>query len=310
MNQKTLNREVCFEGIGLHTGRVVRLCIKPAGRNEGVLFKRVDIEGAPVTRACLETMSHSTRGTNLRISTDEQVHTIEHLMAALYAAGIDNALIELDGPEPPALDGSAFPYLCAVKEAGTRELDAPRKVYELRTPFKLEEGNAVIIAHPAPRLRVSYTLEYANRHIGCQFFDFEFSEENFELHIAKARTFCLEEEVNLLRKMNLAQGGSLENAVVFSEEGPLNPSLRYPDEPVRHKILDFIGDMYAAGLDINAHFICLKSGHQMNRRLFSRLKGRDLIVEKSRETSEQWDVRRIEEILPHRFPFLLVDRIV
>ncbi|MBI4871055.1 MAG: UDP-3-O-[3-hydroxymyristoyl] N-acetylglucosamine deacetylase [Candidatus Riflebacteria bacterium] len=309
--QTTLARETSVQGVGLHTGQHAILRFHPAPPDHGIVFKRVDIPGGPLFPVTWQTVTDGgIRGTNLEVH-GHTTYTVEHLLAACHGLGIDNLLIELDAPELPVLDGSAQPIVARFQEAGLVSQDAPRRVYRLRQAVDFSDERGSVTAVPADVTRISYTLQYSNPVIGCQFKDLVLTAESFCQELAAARTFCLLEEVESLRLRNLGLGGSLENAVVVDNDRVLNDSLRWPDEFVRHKLLDLVGDLFIAGKRILGHFIGHRSGHRHNVSLVKKLfQNKALDLEVPREGGAQFDVRRIWDLIPHRFPFLLVDKII
>ena len=309
--QTTLARETSMEGVGLHTGHSSKLKFIPAPPEHGIVFKRIDLPGAPLFPVNWQNVTDGgIRGTNLEVK-GHTIYTVEHLLSACSGVGIDNLLIELDAPEPPAGDGSAQDFVRKFQEAGLVSQDVPRRFYRLRKAVEFSDDVGAVTAVPAEFTRVSYTLQYNNPVIGCQFKDLVLSPEVYCQEVASARTFCLLEEVELLRSRNLALGGSLENAVVVDKDRILNDGLRFPDEFVRHKLLDLVGDLYVAGKRILGHFIGHRSGHRHNVKLIKKLfQVKALDLETPSETGPVFDVQRIWELIPHRFPFLLVDRIL
>ena len=292
----------------------------PAPPNTGVLFVRSDLPHRPAIAA---TPAHAVdtkvgmRRTTLA-KDGVEVQTVEHLLASLWGVGIDNVYIEISGLEVPGVDGSAAPFVQLVKSAGVVEQPAPRKFFSLREPIVLEEADAAIAVFPDQTLKVSYTLSYNHPLLRAQFASFSLNGQPFEEAIAPARTFCLVEEAEALRAKGLGKGATYENTLVIGNGGVIQNTLRFEDEFVRHKILDLLGDLYLLGAHLRAHVIAIKSGHPLNIRLLHKLA----------QAMEQWklgslrsgteelmvgpqlDITQIQKILPHRYPFLLVDRIV
>ncbi len=263
--QRTLKKSVSYSGIGIHTGKEVAIRFCPAPAHSGVVFQRVDLPGKPIIPAAAEYVQDTSRSTTIGIGTCS-VQTIEHVLAALSAYHIDNLCIEVSEGEPPVGDGSARTFVELVEEAGIAEQEATKTVVKLKEPVHFSDGQTHLVAIPSDRFRISYTLHYPKTPvIRCQYFSLEITPENFKEEIASCRTFTLYEEVTLLMERGLIRGGSLENAVVikddvvFSKEG-----LRYPDEMVRHKILDLIGDLSLVGFPFLAHVIAIRSGHAAN----------------------------------------------
>jgi len=241
---------------------------------------------------------------------------VEHLLAALSGLEIDNVIIEFDGPEVPTLDGSALPIVEEIKKVGIRKFNIPQKTFRVREPVWLEDGDKEIIVLPSADFRISYTINFPGTGIGSQFLTLTLTPEVFEKEIAPARTFCSLDEVEALRNAGLIKGGSLENSIVFDSKGPYgNCKLRFPDEPVRHKILDLIGDFMFLGSRLKGHVIVIRGGHTLNIRMTRKL---DELRQKTAAyyhkslpvANEQLDIQAIKKILPHRHPFLLVDRIL
>ncbi|MBI3889959.1 MAG: UDP-3-O-[3-hydroxymyristoyl] N-acetylglucosamine deacetylase [Candidatus Wallbacteria bacterium] len=310
--QTTLARETVVEGIGLHKGQKATLRFRPAPAEFGIAFRRVDLPDSPIFPVTWQNVTDGgIRGTNLDLH-GQTIYTIEHVLAACYGVGIDNVLIELDAPEPPVCDGSSAEFVTRLKEAGLEPQNAPRRFYRLRRSVEYSEGHGSVTAVPLDHTRISYTLQYQNPVIGCQFKDMILTPETFASELMAARTFCLLEEVEFLRQKNLALGGSLENAVVVDRDKIMNSDgLRYPDEFVRHKLLDLVGDLFIAGKPILGHFIAHRSGHRHNVALVKKLfQLKALELETSEPTERMFDIRRIWATIPHRFPFLLVDRML
>lgn len=314
--QRTLKAEVLYEGVGIHTGATTRLRFKPADPNTGLRF-RVLHEGewveipAHVDSAPQDSpFERSTRLTSGMAS----ITTVEHVLATLYGLSIDNCILELEGPEPPEpSDGSCKSFVDAILAIGIAEQGVPASVYEVTRPVQWSREGTGITAIPYDGFRVSFTIQYDNAVIGTQYASFDINPDTFAREIAPARTFALRREVDHLRGQGLIQGGTLSNALVVDEDRILNEEpLRFPDEFVRHKILDLIGDLSLLGMPIKGHVISLKSGHESNvqfvRKIASQEEGRTRIYR--RRHPDYWDIRAIMDILPHRYPFLLVDRIL
>ncbi|HEX8550733.1 MAG TPA: UDP-3-O-acyl-N-acetylglucosamine deacetylase [Abditibacteriaceae bacterium] len=255
-----------ISGVGLHSGKNVRLRLAPSERC-GLRFVRTDLAHAPEISVSLKNVLTTKHATTLEHE-GAVVSTTEHLLAALWCAGITHAQIELDGPEVPILDGSAAPWCELLRRAGSRHLSEQRPVFGLRTPVWIEEGNASVLALPHPSLRISVAVEYDREWVGKQSFDSEISAGTFARDIAPARTFTLQEWIEPLRVAGLIQGGSTENAVVLFEEEFSSP-LRFNDEISRHKALDVLGDIALLfgenGGELRAHFIATRAGHGPHR---------------------------------------------
>jgi UDP-3-O-[3-hydroxymyristoyl] N-acetylglucosamine deacetylase len=264
--RRTLATERSLRGVGLHTGEPIRLNLLPAEAGTGVLFVRSDAGGASVP-ATLDHRGPSFYATVIE-NADLTVSTIEHLMAALYALGVDDVVVELDGPEVPILDGSSRPFVDLILEAGRKELPVPRQYLTVVRPIVLSEEDKQIAAYPCREYRVTYAIEFDHPRIGYQELTASlWHEREFVEKLSPARTFTLERDVQALRHQGLARGGSLENAVVVGEGGILNPELRFPDEFVRHKMLDLTGDLSLLGYPLRAHVVAFRAGHDLHGRL-------------------------------------------
>ncbi|ACL70506.1 UDP-3-O-acyl-N-acetylglucosamine deacetylase [Halothermothrix orenii] len=280
--QQTIEKPVKASGTALHTGKEVNVRFLPAGEDTGVVFKRVDLPDNPEIKAEPWQVVSTRRCTSIGLSKDSdspKVHTIEHLMAALWALEIDNVIVEIDAPETPVMDGSALPYLKLLKKAGIRELSSPRKIWVIDEPVWVKRGHMYMVILPYDGFKISYTLDYDHKVIGTQFFEFDKGENSFEEEIAPARTFGFEREVEALHRRGLALGGSLENAVLIGDEDTVNP-LRFSNEFVRHKILDVIGDMALNGF-VSGHIITVRSGHSLHVELAQEI-NKKLIQESER----------------------------
>lgn len=320
LNQKTIARPARVEGVGLHTGRSVRVEFKPAPPDSGICFLRTDLAGAKPVQATFTSIldpSRRLRRTSIG-SGPVEIHTIEHLMASCLGLGIDNLLVELNGEEVPGLDGSAHPFVEIFKWAGLRDQGLARKVIQIREPVWIEDDSAAAAIFPSDTFRISYTLSYPIPSMTAQFYSATVTPQLFEAELAPSRTFCLAQEVEGLRRIGLGKGATYENTVVVESNGRvIKNHLRYPDEFVRHKVLDLIGDLYLLGRPLLGHIVALRSGHALNMKLLQRIRQ---AVERGRESgikaqyvepeATALDIQVIRKILPHRYPFLLVDRIV
>ncbi|MCM8815217.1 MAG: bifunctional UDP-3-O-[3-hydroxymyristoyl] N-acetylglucosamine deacetylase/3-hydroxyacyl-ACP dehydratase [Candidatus Omnitrophica bacterium] len=320
MRQRTIERSFSIEGIGLHTGEKVSVVVNPAPAGSGIIFVRKDLTENPAIKADINFLldvEKFPRRSSIS-SNGVHIHTIEHFMSAVYGLGIDNLIIEISGNECPGLDGSALVLVKKFFEAGIVELNESKNFYRLKEPIYISEDSSHIVALPSDTLRISYTLDYPNSVINSQYASFEVSPDSYAQEIAPARTFCLEEEVEKLRMMGLGKGSDFSNTVVIGKSGIIKNSFRFPNEPVRHKICDLIGDLALLGMPLKAHIIGIRSGHALNTKLVKRLKDliqkervsavySDAAVEKRKPVLE---VEDIERIIPHRFPILLVDRII
>ena len=263
--QKTLERCVSCIGIGLHSGEKVRMRLCPAGCDTGVTFRRIDLGGRTVT-ACLSNVADVFYATSLKDG-DVEVQTVEHLLAALAAMGIDNALVEIDGKEVPILDGSAAPLVFLIKEAGVRTLNARRRCIVIKQPIRVEADGKWLVVFPSDHLRISYTVDFEHPVIAKQSCSFAVTKDEFIRELAPARTFGFLSEIRQLMKMGLAQGGCLDNAVVVNDHRILNPNLRFKDEFVRHKALDLLGDLALLGAPVLGHVVAHKAGHSLHTAL-------------------------------------------
>ena len=268
--QTTLAREASYTGVGLHSGREVHLVMKPAPANTGLVFVRTDIEGRPQIHAAAANVTSTMRATTVE-ENGCKVFTIEHLMSAFHAMGIDNCYIEIDAEEPPVADGSSLAFFQVMKAAGVVELAAERKEIVIDKVYRIddEQHNRFVMVVPYDGFRVSFTSVNPHKLIGIQYENFEITPELYETEIAPARTIAYEKEIEALRSMGLGLGGTLESVIVYNDEGWINP-LHFEDELVRHKILDVIGDLRLAG-PIRGHVIAVASGHALNTSLAKKL---------------------------------------
>ena len=269
--QRTVRRTVEIEGVGLHSGSDARVRILPAPADHGLVFSRRDLGGATV-EATPEAIGDSSLATTLSCD-GVSVGTVEHLLAALRGLGIDNARIEVDGPEIPILDGSSAPFVTAVRAAGGSAVQrAARRTLAVRRPIPIRDGERAILALPARDFRISYAIDFPHPAIGYQAVALSVDEEVFAASIAPARTFCLLRDVQAMRASGRARGGSLDNAVVVGDEGIVGGALRFRDEFVRHKVLDLIGDLALLGAPLLAHVVVFKGGHRLHAQLVRRLR--------------------------------------
>lgn len=258
--QTTLRDTIEFEGIGLHTGLPARVSVRPAKASSGLSFR---LDGAVTIPAHAEYVTDTRRATILG-SGEHSVSTVEHLLSALTGMGVDNALIDVEGPEIPVMDGSALPFARAIADVGTSLLSEAKRRYVPAASTFFRDGDKLLIVLPAAEFRVKVAVAY-DAPIGAQFFDVEITPESYLREIAPCRTFGFAHEVDALRQAGLVRGGSLENAVVFAPEGPLQ-ALRFPDEPVRHKVLDLIGDFALLGALPQCEIVAFKGGHTLHHR--------------------------------------------
>lgn len=340
--QKTLAKEISLNGKGLHTGINATITFKPAPANHGYKFCRIDLPGKPVIDALAENVTDTSRGTTL-VHNNASVSTIEHALAALHGLRIDNALIELNGPEAPIMGGSSWAFVKAIKEAGIIDLKEERIYFTVKQKivFSDEEHGVDLIVYPDDHLSINVLIDYNSKILGNQYAILD-SIDDFEEEICKSRTFVFFHELEPLFKMGLIKGGDLDNAIVILEKeveqaeidriaklfnrpgitthtaGILNNTeLRYPNEPARHKLLDIIGDLSLVGMPVRGKVVATRPGHYANTRL-AKLMRQEMKKTLSKRNIPVYDpsvppVYTIEDIkkkLPHRFPFLMVDKII
>jgi len=314
--QHTVAKSAGFSGTSLHTGEKVTLKLHPAPIDHGIKFKRRDLPEEPVIDARIENLKTVERATTIGEGS-VRVHTVEHVLAALSAMGVDNAIVEMDANEPPIGDGSAQPYVEVIRKAGLAPQEAARRSFEVREPMHIEsKAGSILILLPDEKFRISCTQAGPGNRF-TQFFSTEITPAIFEKEIAPARTFVYYEDVQPLMEKNLIKGGSLENAIVVRGESVLSKEpLRFADEFVRHKILDVIGDLALIGQRIRGHVVAVKPGHGVNAELATAL-AREMTKRTAISTPRYMHLGegalesdQVMEILPHRFPFLMVDRIV
>ncbi len=255
----------------MHSGLKVSLVLKPAPADHGIQFRRTDLPGSPSICAHYNNVIDTFQATTIGAA-GMAVSTVEHLMAALYGCGVDNVLVELNGPEAPIFDGSAGPYVKLIERACVVEQDGPRRYLSIREPVVVKDGDSSIIATPCDHFQVHYEIEFPHPRVGKQEYSWELKNGSFGREIAKARTFGFLKDVLRLQQMGLIRGGSLSNAVVFDENEVLNVNgFRYSDECVRHKILDFIGDLALTGVPVLGNFEVRKAGHTLHSRFLTKL---------------------------------------
>jgi UDP-3-O-[3-hydroxymyristoyl] N-acetylglucosamine deacetylase/3-hydroxyacyl-[acyl-carrier-protein] dehydratase len=303
VSRRTLARPAVLEGIGLHLGVPCRVTFQPAMSRQGIVFRRTDQAGSPRIRAHVSEVSGSDRHTRLG-KADYAVHTVEHVLAAVTGIGIDDVTIDMDGPEPPILDGSAAPFLAAFREAGLAALDGEPEFLELTEPLRIIDGASVYEAYPCDRLELDVTIEFAHPLIGRQSRCFTVTEDSFASELSSARTFGFVHEVDALRAKGLIKGASLDNAVVLDDTDVLSGELRWTDEFVRHKAMDCVGDLALAGARVRARIIAVKPSHRGTVTLVREM------VKAGRKETGMYTIEDIMKVLPHRYPFLLVDRIL
>ncbi len=314
--QQTLASPATVAGTSLHTGEKVSLTMKPAPVNYGIKFRRVDLDDQPFIDAHVSKVQTVERATTLAEGS-VKVHTVEHVISALVGMNVDNALIEMDANEPPIGDGSARPFVDCIKKAGIKEQDANRSVYEVREPIHLETKNGSLITIvPDKEFRISCTQVGPDGRM-TQYFSTVINPETYEKEIADARTFVFYEDVEPLLEKGLIKGGSLENAIVVKGESVMSKeSLRFKEEFARHKILDLVGDLMLSGKRIMGHVIAVKPGHGPNTQMAAKIaktyaETMSMVPNVNIPTGEAvMDNLEVQNVLPHRYPFLMVDRIV
>jgi len=283
--QRTLQAEIKLKSIGLHSGRKVTMTIKPAGMDEGIMFVRSDVPGENRIKADLRNVSDTTLATTIGLN-GVRVATIEHLMSAFRGIGIDNAVVEVDSPEVPIMDGSALPFVNELRAVGTRVQNKGRRFLIVKKEVSVSdsEGEAKLV--PSNEFQITYTIDYPHPLIGNQTFHMVFNRENYEKEICAARTFGFLKDVEYLQAKGLALGGSLQNAIVLDDRRIINKEgLRCPNELVKHKVLDAIGDLFLLGMPLIGHFIARKSGHKLN----------NLLIRKLISDKEAWTISHFEK---------------
>lgn len=347
--QQTLRRAVSFSGIGLHSGNRVNMTFHPAPGNAGVRFRRADLDGKPEIEGRVENVVDTNRSTTLGKGA-LKIHTVEHIMAAMAGCGVDNAVVELDANEPPIADGSAREYVRMIDAAGVAPQAEMREPYRISEPIEIRVGDATVSVFPHDKLRITCTSA-DDQGLFTQYYSIELTPENWRKDLAHARTFCFFDEIEYLYKNGLIRGGSLENAVVIRDDAVLtNEPLRYPEEFVRHKILDILGDLALLGRPVLGHIIAVKPSHQTNAELTRAIQAqmrKPLVAAQTfappppsvarerpappatekapdRSAAEKpvtagpealvrdgatLDTIQVMKILPHRPPFLMVDKV-
>jgi UDP-3-O-[3-hydroxymyristoyl] N-acetylglucosamine deacetylase/3-hydroxyacyl-[acyl-carrier-protein] dehydratase len=328
LNQQTLNRPASYSGTGLHSGNRVNMTILPAPANSGVRFRRVDLDGRPEIEARVENVGETNRSTTLAKG-NVKVHTVEHVLAALAGSGVDNAVIELDANEPPIADGSSREFCKIIQAAGIVPLAEKREAYTPTEPIELESGETMMTLFPDDGFKITCTSADRKGRF-TQFYSTDVTPVTWEKELSHARTFCFYEEIEYLIKNGLIKGGSLENAVVIRDDAVLTTEpLRYPEEFVRHKMLDIVGDLSLVGRPIRGHVIAVRPSHaancefarlivaQMNKPLrtaqtFAPPPANPALPVPLPVISESgaMNVEEVMKFIPHRYPFLMVDRIL
>ena len=304
MPRRTIKANCAVAGVGLHTGVTSKVTCKPADSGRGILFRRTDLPGTPEIPGRVEEVESTERRTALGKG-DRTIHTVEHLLAAVGALELDDLTIDLDGPEPPILDGSFAPYLDLLEKAGIKEQPGEPVFFKVRVPFQVTEADATYVVSPAPALRITTMIEWAHPLIGRQTGTYDVTPASFSRDLAPARTFGFTNEVEGLRAKGLLLGASSDNAVVLSEDGVVGTTLRWPDEFLRHKTGDLVGDLTLVGGRIQAHVVAMRPSHQGNIAL-----ARAISRTAQRTGGLAMDIGRVFDVLPHRYPFLLVDRVI
>ncbi|MCK5450207.1 MAG: UDP-3-O-[3-hydroxymyristoyl] N-acetylglucosamine deacetylase [Candidatus Omnitrophica bacterium] len=267
MKKKTIKNRFAFSGTALQTGEQINVVCGPAEENAGIVFRRTDLKNVRdiVLNSPAPSRFYKRRST---ISNGKaEVQTVEHFLAALWALEIDNIIVEVDGREIPALDGSAKEFVEKIKKAGIYEQNPEREFIQITEELSVGKGDTVLKICPADRFTVSYSIDYDIESIGKETFEIELDPVSFELEISPARTFCLKKEAELLMKLGFGKGANYENTLVMDKAGPVGTSLRFPNEPVRHKILDLVGDLYMLGRPIIGRVEAKKTGHKMNAKM-------------------------------------------
>lgn len=321
MKQRTILREVSIKGKSLHTGEEVELTLKPAPVDHGIVFKRIDLYGKPELKPVIDLVEDLVRSTTIAEG-HTKVHTVEHVLSALNGCGVDNVLIEMDASEPPILDGSAKHFVNLIQQAEPVEQESERPCYVLEEPISVTRGSSSIIALPYDGFRITCTSA-DDRGIHTQHLMLDIDPETYVAQIAPARTFTIYEDIEELLKLGKIKGGSLDSAIVIKGDKIVSKEpLRFKDEFVRHKILDIIGDIVLAGMPIKAHIVAVRPGHALNAELSKVFRRKMLEKAKSPkaapavkarpvETHETTiDVRGVLNLLPHRYPFVMVDRVI
>ena len=319
MKQRTILREVSIKGKSLHTGEEVNLTLKPAAEDTGVIFRRIDLFGKPELKPLIDLVDELVRSTTIADG-HAKVHTIEHILSALSGCGVDNVVIEMDASEPPILDGSAKHFVNLIQQAEPVEQDAEREYFVLDEPISVTRGSSSIIALPHDGFRITCTSA-DDRGIHTQHLSLDLDPETYVAQVAPARTFTIYEDIEELLKLGKIRGGSLDSAIVIKGDKIVSKEpLRFKDEFVRHKILDIIGDITLVGMPIKAHIVGVRPGHALNAELSKVL--RKKLLEKKKGTAvakkvlpvesheKTIDIRGVLNLLPHRYPFVMIDRVV
>lgn len=319
MKQKTIKNPVSFQSVGIHSGKANVMTVKPAAENAGITFYRTDLTGNPsikVSAATAVADEKITRCTAVEAH-GVRVYTIEHLMAAFNGLGIDNVAIDINGEEVPGMDGSSQEFVAAFEKTGIVEQNAPKEIFSIQEPIVVANKNSTIVMVPNDQLHISYTLSYDHPLLNSQFFSRPIDTCSFTRDLSPARTFCLESEVDEIKSHGLARGANYQNTLVMSPQGPLENTLRFSDECVRHKVLDIVGDLFLLGYQVKGAVYATKSGHRLNRALVKKIEAQRQKYSKTAPAlsapgskGRVFNIDEIMKILPHRYPFLFVDRVI
>ena len=301
--RRTVARRAEVDGIGLHLGVACHLTFAPAAPGAGIGFRRTDRPGSARVMALAASAVLTERRTQIGEG-DEALHTVEHVLAAVSGTGLDDVTIEMDAAEPPILDGSAAPFVVALERAGVQEQAGEVEYLDLETPVRVTEGESVYDAYPADALSLDVTIEFPHALIGRQHGTFAITPAAFVAELAPARTFGFAHEVELLRSRGLIRGATTSNAIVLDEDGVMEGELRWPDEFLRHKALDCVGDLALAGKRVRARIVTHRPSHRGTVLLVRSM------LQNARKEVRMLDIDEIMKVLPHRYPFLLVDRIL
>jgi UDP-3-O-[3-hydroxymyristoyl] N-acetylglucosamine deacetylase/3-hydroxyacyl-[acyl-carrier-protein] dehydratase len=312
VSRRTVAREASIAGVGLHLGVTCRLTVKPAPSGAGIVFRRTDLSGAPVIPARVDRAVLTERRTQLGAD-PVSVHTVEHVLAAIAGLELDDLVVELDGPEPPIADGSAGPFVELLRRAGVAQQPGTVRYFRVADPVRITDGDSRYEAYPADDLELDVSIDFAHPLVGRQSGRFVVTPDVFERELASARTFGFAREVDALRGRGLIRGGSTRSAIVLDDAGVVDNALRWPDEFVRHKVLDCLGDLALAGGRVRARVVADRPSHRGTVLLLRAIIAAAGNGGPSDTVAEEKTVLGIEEImrvLPHRYPFLLVDRIL
>lgn len=315
MNQKTIAKEFTLSGPGLHTGNHTRVTFRPAPENTGIIFVRDDLKSQPRIHLNPDCVLGVIRGTTIGTK-EAHIHTVEHILATLSALGIDNVFVHMTNSEPPALDGSSKPYVNAILQVGAVDQSAPKDYFQVTEKIEYSAGDTKITAEPSDDFEIDSTIIYNHPMITTQRYALKVTPERFAAEIAPARTFCFDYEIEALQNRGLGRGGDLSNTVIIGQDKfHAEGGLRFADEFIRHKILDLIGDLYLLGRPIKAKITAVKTGHLHNINFVKKLiSGRKTSMEEKMpieiKVGEPLGAAQIQKIIPHRYPFLMIDKVV